>query len=272
MSGVGAARPGPTVGSTDLLKLAGLVLVVVDHVGLFFAPDQEAWRVAGRCAAPIFFFLIGYTGARPVPWTWLVLGALLTATDHVTSSDTSLNILLNFALLRTALPHIQAWIGGRAAPGADGPSPGDAGAAWRTALLAGGLVLLIPVLDPHLEYGAEGWLWALLGLWQRRAVEAPGWEAARTRDGVAAVTALAYTWREIADHEFEGAEAAALLVLVAGLALLLTRFRRVPLRRRPPPVLARPLAFAGRHSLELYAASLFLMQVAAYALGFEAGE
>lgn len=255
----------PVVGSTDLWKLAGLVLVIVDHTGLFFAPETEAWRVLGRCAAPIFFFFIGYARTHTVPWTWLVLGGLLTATDHLTSADrseVSLNILLNFALLRTALPHAEAWIAGRS----------TAGEAWRLAVLVGVCTAAIPVFDPFLEYGAEGWLWALFGLSQRRASEAgsgsgrgPAW----IRNGVAAATALAYIVRESRDYELEGVAAFALAGLIVVLAGLLARFRRVALERQPPPALARALTWIGRRSLELYAASLFLMQVTAYAIGPE---
>ena len=265
-----AAAPAPAIGPTDFWKLAGLVLVVADHTGLFFAPDEEAWRVVGRLAAPIFFFLVGYARTRAVPWTWLALGAVLTATDHLTSEDpseTALNILLNFALLRTALPHIEAWIAGGTPAG-----EGWTGEAWRTALLVAGLLALIPALDPHLEYGAEGWLWALFGLWQRLATGSPAAGRAWIRTGVAVATVLAYTWREMEDYAFEGAAALALVLLVAGLALLLARFRRTTFQHQPPPAAARLLAIAGRRSLEIYAVSLFMMQVAAYLLGGSGGE
>src|SRR3954447_328831 len=69
------ARP---VTTTDLWKLVGLVLVLIDHWGLLFA-DDPSWRVVGRAAAPIFFFFIGLARTRQVPWSWVILGLGLTA-------------------------------------------------------------------------------------------------------------------------------------------------------------------------------------------------
>jgi len=69
------ARP---VTTTDLWKFTGLVLVLIDHWGLLFA-DDPSWRVVGRAAAPIFFFFIGLARTRRVPWSWVVLGLVLTA-------------------------------------------------------------------------------------------------------------------------------------------------------------------------------------------------
>jgi uncharacterized membrane protein len=257
---VGAPRP---VGTTDLLKLAGLAFVLVDHTGLFFLTDQPWWRVVGRLAAPIFFFLIGFAQSgsrtREVPWTWLALGLLLTATDVLTSDgaeDASLNILLNFALLRTALPHIEAHVIG---------SPG------RAVLLAALFAAAIPVIDPYLEYGAEGWLWALFGLAQRRWTEGET-GASLIRALVGLVTVGAYIAREIHDYSFVGAQALALAALVAGLAVALALFRRADLPRQPPRLLAGGLRFVGRRSLEIYGVSLFLMQVTAFGLERLVGE
>jgi hypothetical protein len=65
-------------------------------------------------------------------------------------------------------------------------------------------------------------------------------------------------------------EAVVLAALVATLAVLLTRFRRETLDRDAPPSVATLLRLCGRRSLEIYAVSLFAMQVVAYAI--EAGD
>ncbi|HVL72483.1 MAG TPA: TraX family protein [Beijerinckiaceae bacterium] len=249
----GALAAGAAVTSTDLLKLAGLAFVFVDHFGLFFDAAEPWWRVLGRAAAPIFFFLIGFARTRAVPWTWLVLGAALTALDLFTSddwSDVGLNILLNFALIRLALPLVEAQVMPRRE---------------RVALLVLACIVLIPVLGRVLEYGSEGWLWALLGLSHRLALENGGWRFAR--NAIAAVTAAVYVVRETFDLGFEGAEVVGLALLIAGLALVLTRFRRVAYPWRGPVPVASAVNWIGRHSLEIYAVSLFAMQSLAYAWG-----
>jgi hypothetical protein len=130
-----------------LWKLAGLVFVLVDHYGLFFAEDEAWWRVVGRLAAPVFFFFIGFARTRSVPLSWLALGAILTVTDVLTSQgaeEVSLNILLHFALLRwMLLPLLETRILGR-------PSRVAAFIVLCTALSG---------VSPRLvEYGTEGWL------------------------------------------------------------------------------------------------------------------
>ena len=150
-------NPRASVTSTDLLKIAGLVLVLADHYGLFFSPDAPWWRVFGRAAAPVFFFLIGYGRTRTAPMRWLVLGGVLTALDVVTSigkGDASINILFSFALIRLVLGPLER----RLPP-----------AAWPLLVIGIALALLMRPLGNVLEYGAGGWLWALLGFAVRRA-------------------------------------------------------------------------------------------------------
>ncbi len=46
--------------SYDLLKALAVVLMIVDHTGHHFYPDEMWFRVVGRLCVPIWFFLIGY--------------------------------------------------------------------------------------------------------------------------------------------------------------------------------------------------------------------
>src|SRR4051812_11868676 len=82
----------------------------------------------------------------------------------------NLNILINFAFVRLLLPEVER----RAHP-------------WTIALLAMAIVLLIRPFQQILEYGAEGWLWALFGLSHRLALEAQHPHSRWTRDDVSFV-------------------------------------------------------------------------------------
>jgi hypothetical protein len=290
--------PARPVTTTDLLKLVGIVFVFVDHHGYFFDPANPWWRLFGRVAAPLFFFLVGFARTRRVPWTWLAFGIPLTAINALEAGSlagTMVNILINFAILRAlVLPAVERHV-------MDRP--------LAVALLVGGCLPLIPVTDGPLEYGVEGWLWAFFGLahrlaleegarpaaWTRKGAPVPPsgvlpaarraartrngiaaslWggpvaglrQAVWTRNGIAAATATAYVIREVYDYRFDGLQTAILIGLVAALTLALLRFRRADLAPQPPEVLAPLFRFAGRWSLEIYAISLFVSHAVAYAI------
>jgi TraX protein len=237
------------VTTTDMLKFVGVATLLVDHYGLFYHPDENAWRLVGRTAAPIFFFLIGFARTRSVPWTWLAFGAAITVMSAFTYGgwrNATVNILFNFALLRVAvLPLVERHLLSRPLP---------------LAMLSAGCVLLIPATDEALEYSTEGWLWAFFGLAHREALEDSGRRTAWTRAGLAAVAALAYIQREIHDYGFDAAQSVVLALLVGTIVLSLIRFRRAALPVQPPAPLASALRVCGRYSLEIYGISLLAMQ------------
>lgn len=246
-------RSKAPITTTDLLKLAGLAFVFADHIGLFFAPDDDWWRVFGRAAAPIFFFLIGFARGGSVPLSWIVLGSILTALDLYVSDDledVTLNILFNFALIRLALPYIEAHVLPRK---------------WGLAALALVCALLIPLAAIVLEYGTEGWLWALVGVAAREAIAKRSPQTSLQLNLVTAFCVAVYLAVETRDFEFEHVQTVTLAALVIALAFMLVRFRRVDAFMAPPGV-ARVFNWIGRHSLEIYAVSLFLMQLTGHLL------
>ena len=250
----GYMRAPVPVTTTDLLKLAGLTLVLIDHYGLFFDPNADWWRVVGRGAAPVFFFLIGFAHTRTVPWMWIVLGAILTALDAFVSNgleDVSLNILFNFALIRLVSPWIERHVLARR---------------WGLPALAILCVASIPLAGLLLEYGASGWLWALVGLAAREALVARDAHIRRLRNMVATIALSAYVVSESIDFEFDPLQTVALFVLMAALTAAFLHFRRVDAPWSFPALLSRSLHWIGRRSLEIYAVSLFIMQSLGYAL------
>ena len=247
----------PKITTTDILKLVGLALVLVDHYGLFFDPDETWWRVFGRPAAPIFFFLIGFARTGAIPASWLVLGAILTGLDIISDGwDSSLNILFSFALLRLVLPHAESFIAHKR---------------FALPLLALALAALAPLLGNVIEYGLSGWLWALLGLSARLAlVGEPG--SARARNVVALICGLYYLTSESLFWHLDFVQIIILALLIGALVATLLAFRRKDLESHPPAPLAQALNWIGRRSLEIYAASTIAMQVVSLVLDSEDDE
>jgi hypothetical protein len=253
-----ATRAPRAVDNTDWLKAAAIVFVVVDHFGHFFVEDDSWWSVFGRLAAPMFFFLMGYAKTRTVPAHWIGLGIVLTLLDSSNNDWTWVapNILLSFVLIRIARPHAEwfvqryGWVG--------------------CAVLLCALVAVLPVAAPIVDYGAEGWLWALFGLCQRRYVDGvadagrgssppalatpPG--AGLMRLLACLVAALVYVWQEQLEFTFSETQLAVLVLCVGAMSLGLCLFRRGASRMQPPGNIAGALRFIGRHTLEIYAIQL----------------
>lgn len=234
---------------------------MLDHFGHFFMDDDLWWGVVGRLAAPTFFFLLGYGETRTVPLRWVFLGLVLTLLNSWNAGWdwVEANILLSLALTRLARPHVKVLV--------------DRGGWIGFGLLVAALVAMQPIAGDIVDYGAEGWLWALFGLCQRIAVdrtsamdEPAGGSRARPKPipsdpalmGLVAgmIAVVFYIHQEQDEFDFPLVH---LMVFIAGIGLLsacLVLFRRGPSRIQPPEVLVGPLRFVGRHTLELYAIQL----------------
>ena len=247
---VATAHP---VDNTDWLKTAAIVLVSVDHFGYFFMADDLWWSVVGRLAAPAFFFLIGYARTRTVPRRWIWLGVVLTALESWNAGWTWVapNILLSFALIRLALPRVERLVQRHG---------------WAAfAFLICALLAVTPVAASVVDYGAEGWLWALFGYFQRLSVDgrstADVGGAGSMRVLAGLVAAAVYVWQEQVEYVFPPIPFAVVILGVGVAALCLLLFRRGPSRLQPPDMIARALRFTGRHTLEIYALQLGLSEL-----------
>ena len=256
-------RTPHAVDNTDWLKTAAIILVVVDHIGYFFIEDADWWSVFGRLAAPSFFFLLGYAQTRTVPLHWIWLGVILTMLDSWNTGWTWVapNILLSFALIRIARPSVQILMQHHG---------------WAAfAILVSALFAVLPIAANIVDYGAEGWLWALFGLYQRMYVDgrsaidvddtaqsaSPPAQAMTENLGLMRllacfVAALVYVWQEQREFLFSQIHFAAFILGIGGLSLSLRLFQRGPSRIQPPESIAGALRFIGRRTLEIYAIQL----------------
>ncbi len=239
------------------------MLVLVDHTGYFFIEDNDWWSVFGRLAAPIFFFLIGYAQTRTVPLHWIWLGMILTLLDTWNNGWTwiSANILFSLALLRIIRPYAKyllltyGWL------------------AFMALIL--GLISILPITANIVDYGAEGWLWALFGLCQSMVIDK---KTAIYSDNtaqspetstniwmksvypmrlIACFTAVTiYIFQEQLEFSFSQLHFATFVFCIGILSLSLCLFQRGPSPIQPANKIACILKFVGRHTLEIYAIQL----------------
>jgi hypothetical protein len=249
--------------NTDWLKTLAIVAVSVGHIGYFFLEDDLWWSVFGRLAAPTLFFFIGYAQTRTVPPHWIWLGFILTLLESWNAGWTGVptNILFSFALIRIARPHVQVLLQHHG---------------WSAfALLISALFAMLPIASPIVDYGAEGWLWALFGLQHRMYVDGRSTpDAHGTAQSTAppahafvknlgpmrlvacAIAAVVYVWQEQKEFAFSQAQLTTVIFGIGVLSTCLCLFRRGPSRVQPPKAIAGALRFIGRHTLVIYAIQL----------------
>lgn len=256
-------RSSYTVDNSDWLKTTAIILVVVDHVGYFFIEDADWWSVFGRLAAPAFFFLLGYAQTRTVPFHWIWLGVILTLLDSWNTDWTWVapNILFSLALIRMVRPYVKKFMLNHG---------------WSAfTFLVVVLIAVLPIAVNIVDYGAEGWLWALFGLCQRLYVDSKSaTDVAGTTQSLAPpahlmtdnvsrmrllaclVAGVVYVWQEQIEFSFSQLHFVAFVLGVGVLSLSLCLFLRGPSRIQPPEFIASTLRFIGRRTLEIYAIQL----------------
>ena len=253
----------PSVDNADWLKTIAIISVAVGHIGHFFMADDHWWAVFGRSAAPAFFFLMGYAQTRTVPPYWIWLGIFLTLLEASNADWTWVppNILLSFVLIRIARPYVQMLVQYRG---------------WVAfGLIACALLAVQPIAAKIVDYGAEGWLWSLFGLYQRMYVDdkSASDEGGATRssaqprraasEDVGLIRLLAcvlatvvYIWQEQKEFSFPPVHFTVFILSISILSIALCLFARGPSRIQPPRAMGAALRFIGRRTLEIYAVQL----------------
>lgn len=106
----GIYRYGAQINSHDLIKTLAILTMVVDNVGVSFMDDNLWMQVVGRMAAPLFFYLVGYSGSYRFKNQILSLGIALWLIQFLVSDNSNIwerimpiNILISFVLTKAIL-------------------------------------------------------------------------------------------------------------------------------------------------------------------------
>lgn len=90
--------------SYDLLKMAAVTLMIVDHAGYYFFNEEQWFRIAGRLCVPMWFFLIGYARSRDLGAPlWIGCAVLVLANIPAGMFILPLNILGSIIIVRLVL-------------------------------------------------------------------------------------------------------------------------------------------------------------------------
>ena len=144
-----AKKHSGNITSYDLLKTFAVIIMIIDHIGFYFFPEQEWWRALGRLCVPIWFFLVGYARTRFIPKTWIFGCLILVFANIITGmSIFALNVLATMIAVRLILDPVMRIVIKSSLH------------SWMTVIL---LFILVFPTDFISEYGAQGLLAAMYG-------------------------------------------------------------------------------------------------------------
>lgn len=236
--------------SYDLLKALAVLLMLADHIGYYFYPDDNSWRLVGRMCVPIWFFLIGYARSRDLgPRLWGGMIILVLASAVTGMGVIPLNILATMIVIRLLIDPVMT------------RSMQSSQTLWQLSLIF--LFLIIP--SSYLfEYGTLAVIMGMYGWLVRHRHEYPQGEIQLQRFFFFALGT--FVFMQTIFFGFNQQEMVALFVGIPVVMGLLTLFKPVVFSGTGTGVkgvLCAPLRFMGRWTLEIYVAHLLVFKAIA---------
>ncbi len=232
-----------TITSYDVLKTVGVITFILDHLGLYLWPEAEMLRVLGRLSPPIWFFLIGFSNSRDVPFAWVFWMALGLTVSAALGYAVRPDMLLTLILTRLSLDALGPMLYPRSQ--------------FTLAFLVF-CTVINPLITPFLQYGSYAWVMVAVGYWVRR-------------DGTTGMTWIAaalFGYFAIQSFNFDFNEAE-ILVFVGGMVCVTAAMMsfnpdaKLVMQSRTGAAIYR---FFGHYSLVIFALHLILLKFINYFL------
>ena len=246
----------PNLTSYDLLKSFALLLMIIDHVGYYFYPENEWFRVIGRASMPIWMFLVGYANSRDLSKPlWIGAGLLIAANFVFGGSIFPLSILVTIILIRLVIDRV-SWITFKN---------------WEMTLY-GTFVLSALILVTYIfsEYGTAALLIAMAGYVARHSQSLN--LTPRVQKVFMGYAIVFYALSQLIIFDFEQMGARIMVMGIGAVAILLYYFqpKEVPeVEDKLPRAATLALQIGGRYTLEIYVAHLILFKLIACVYGLQ---
>lgn len=236
--------------SYDLIKAAAVIIMIADHVGYYFFPENEWWRAFGRIGFPVWFFFVGHASGRDLSWKLWGGALVLTVANFVVGLPFfALNALVTIIAIRLFLDPVMSY------------------ARQSVGALARVFVLLIILALPSgmvTEYGTMGLIFAVFGYIVRHKDD-----FMPERKILFPVMIASFASFAVMQQLVFGFTSNAFLFMAAGtlgtcVLMMSFKAREFPgLTARTPAFFRAPVQWMGRHTLEIYVIHLLAFKAAA---------
>lgn len=235
----------PALTTYDIFKFVAVALMVVDHIGYYFYPDELWWRVAGRLCVPIWFFLVGYARSRDMgPAMWAGMALLVAGSVASGMYVFPLNILATILVVRMVLdPLMDRALGKRSA-------------FWA---LNGVLFALVLPTMMLVEYGTQALVLAIFGYITRRLHEGDSIVDSKLQTNYMIFSVMCFLIYQSIAFGFAQDQALALAIGTMAVHFTLLLFRPGTVKgteQGAGHMLSLPIQLIGRHTLFIYVAHL----------------
>lgn len=246
----------PFLTTYDLVKSLAVLLMLLDHVGYFFYPENDWFRVAGRGALPIWAFLLGYANTREVGRTLIGWATALLVVNLLTGGPLlPLNVLFTFMFIRLIIDRTARFVFG----------------GWEVMIYStiAMCVFFVPAMIVT-EYGTSALMLALCGLMMRHSAELP--VTVNAQRGFFIFCVLFHALAQNILFGFGILESKASAFLIGAVMVMMYFFKPLELTKAteklPRPVTGM-LQFAGRYTLQIYAIHMIIFMLIAAQYGLE---
>jgi hypothetical protein len=253
----------------DFIKLLAVALMVVDHIGFYFFPENLVtpygdpdlwWRVVGRTCVPIWFFLIGYARTRDLsPPIWIGLMTLVLASMVTGMYVFPLNVLATIIFVRLTIDRLAVFAFGRGEN------------LFMLLLLIGVLYAPANVLA---EYSTLGLLIAMLGYATRKIEDGAAFglllkpNFLKTLFWITVAFNAYGQWILFPFNITQGVVSCVLTTIGLYMVMYVPKVILPTLTAQLSPTAIGFIKFCGRRTLEIYVGHLVIFKFAALVFGF----
>ena len=245
--------PTRDITAHDLLKSFAVVIMIADHIGYYFFPDNLWWRAVGRTGFPIWFFLAGHSAGRDISPRLLYGGVVLVVANVIVGLPLlPLNALFSIMLIRKTLDRLMISL---------------QSARWLWTGLAILLALFLPS-QALFEYGTVAFMFAIFGCMVRRGADG-GYSRQIIRAYMLAIGLIFLASMQISF----GFSQAQFFLMAAGtmaVCVILSDFKSksYPIwSEKLPNGVLWLFGFGGHRTLEIYVVHLLIFKASAFYLG-----